>query len=330
MDLNDLRYFALIVEHGGFSAAERETRVPRSKLSRRIARLEQRLGALLLQRSTRRLALTDAGQAFYAHCRAMLVEAEAAEAAVGQLYAEPAGTVRLTSPVVIAQLYLAPLIAGFMVRHPKVRVELDATDRTLNLIEDRVDIAVRARESAMQEPGLVARRIGSGRLILVASPSYLDGLAAPPSTSAPVTSAASTTLAASATPALASTPSMPVTPEQLAQCATIGSRLEGEAQNWTLRHRDGGSCRVTHRPRLLCSDFSVQYEAAISGVGIALLPERVARRGLRYEALRQVLPDWGTAEESIHLVIATRRGLMPAVRALLDYLAVELPRALGG
>src|SRR5882757_8299635 len=101
MDLNDLRYFALIVEHGGFSAAERHTHITKSKLSRRVALLEDRMGVRLLQRSTRRLALTEAGKAFYEHCAAMLVEAEAAQQAMELLRSEPAGTVRMTCPLVM-------------------------------------------------------------------------------------------------------------------------------------------------------------------------------------------------------------------------------------
>ena len=129
MDLNDLQYFALIVEHGGYTAAERVTHVHRSKLSRRIAQLEERLGVRLLHRTTRRLALTEAGRAFYEHCAAMLVEAEAARDAVDQLRSEPVGNVRVSCPTIMAQFYMAQLISDFMVAHPKVRVELDSTDR---------------------------------------------------------------------------------------------------------------------------------------------------------------------------------------------------------
>ena len=122
LDLNDLHYFALIVEHGGFSAAERHAHITKSKLSRRVALLEERLGVRLLQRSTRRLALTEAGRAFHEHCAAMVVEAEAARQAVDQLRSEPAGRVRMSCPTVMAQFYVARLVAEFMRRHPKVSV----------------------------------------------------------------------------------------------------------------------------------------------------------------------------------------------------------------
>src|SRR5215471_19102035 len=173
MDFNDLRYFALIVDHGGFTAAERVTHITNSKLSRRVARLEEQMGVRLLQRSTRRLALTEAGKAFYEHCAAIVVEADAAREAVEQLRSEPSGTIRMTCPASMAQYYLVRIIADYMRQYPKVRVELDATDRVINLVEERVDLALRARFDNILDPGLVARRLVSGRLILVASRSYL-------------------------------------------------------------------------------------------------------------------------------------------------------------
>lgn len=300
MDLNDLRYFALIVEHGGFSAAERHAHITKSKLSRRVALLEERLGVRLLQRSTRRLALTEAGRVFYDHCAAMTVEAEAALQAVEQLSSEPTGRVRMSCPTAMAQFFVAQLVAEFMCRHPKVAIELDASDRVVNLIEEGFDLALRALDSGLNDPGLVSRRIASGRLVLVASPEYV---------------AAHQPL---------------VDPQALAEQATIGSLRAGAEQTWSLISSDGRSARVTHRPRLLCSDFTVQYQAAQGGVGIALLPLRVAGSALAAGTLVRVAADWGTPEQGIHLVFASRRGMLPAVRALVDYLAEQVPAALGG
>ncbi len=298
MDLNDLRYFALIVDHGGFSAAERVVHIPKSKLSRRVALLEDRLGVRLLQRSTRKLVLTDAGRTFYEHCAAMMVEADAAQQAIEQLRSEPSGRVRMTCPVSMAQFYVARLVADFMRRYPKVRVELDATDRTVNLIDERVDIALRALGAGLKDPSLVARRIGSGRLVLVASPAYLEmhtGIERP---------------------------------EQLTSCDTIGALRDGDEPSWTLVSSEGESVRVQHRPRLLCSDFAVQYIAAVNGVGVAFLPLRIAWRGLEDGTLLRVAKDWGTPEQDIHIVFPGRRGMLPAVRALIDYLIEQFPMAL--
>jgi len=298
MDLNDLRYFALIVEHGGFSAAERVTHITKSKLSRRVALLEERMGVRLLQRSTRKLSLTEAGRLFYEHCAAMLIEAEAAQQAVEQLRAAPSGTVRMTSPVAIAQSYLARSVAEFMREHPRVRVELESTDRVVNLIEERIDVALRVREAGLEDPGLVARRIATGRLVLVASPGYVAEHGAIEE------------------------------PAQIAGLATVGALREGREQSWQLVAADGRTLKLAHQPRLLCSDYTVQMEAAAGGVGVALLPLRVAWRGLESGALVHVAKGWGGAEQAIHLVFASRRGMLPAVRALVDHLFKHVPSAL--
>ncbi|MDR3417648.1 MAG: LysR substrate-binding domain-containing protein [Nevskia sp.] len=298
MDLNDLRYFALIVEHGGFSAAERHAHITKSKLSRRVALLEDRLGVRLLQRSTRKLALTEAGRAFYEHCAAMVVEADAARQAVEQLRSEPAGTVRLTCPSVMAQLYVTRLVADFMRLHPKVRVELDSSDRIASLLEEGIDIALRPLDLGLSEPGLVARRVTSGRLVLTASPGYA-----------------------------ASRPSLEE-PAQLAQHDTIGALRDGPEQSWTLTAGDGRTARVPLRPRFLGTDFIVQYEAARGGVGVALLPLRQVWRGLKDGSLVHVAKDWGTPEQGIHVVFPSRRGMLPSVRALIDYLAERMPTAM--
>jgi DNA-binding transcriptional LysR family regulator len=299
MDLNDLRYFSLVVEHGGFSAAERQIHVPKSKLSRRVSFLEERLGTRLLQRSTRRLALTEAGRAFYEHCAAMVIEAEAAQQAIELLHSEPTGTVRLSCPLSMAHYYVARLIGEFMQQHPKVRVEFDATDRVVNLIEERVDIALRARDSGIADVGLTARRIASGRLVLVASPGYVA--ARPPVEEI----------------------------EAIARLDTIGPLIEGAEQSWSLVSSDGRSARVLHRPRLLCSDFVMQYQAAIAGAGIALLPLRLAWRALSEGSLARVGKDWSTPALDIYLVFPSRRGMLPSVRTLVDFLAQRVPTAMG-
>jgi len=300
MDLNDLRYFALIVEHGGFTAAERLTRVTKSKLSRRIALLEERLGVRLFQRSTRRLAVTEAGRAFYEHCAAMLIEAEAAEEAIEQLRSEPSGTVRLTCAASMAQAYVTRLVAEYMRKYPKVRVELDATDRVVNLVEERVDVALRVYFGSITEPGLVARRLASGRMILVASAAYLDGRA-------PI-----------------------LEPADLVHHDTIGSLRLGANQNWTLIDTGGHTAKVELQPRLLCSDFVVQQDAVIGGIGVALLPLRLAWKGLAEQTLVRVAKDWNSPEADIHVVYPSRRGMLPSVRKLVEHLVERVPLALGG
>lgn len=298
MDLNDLRHFALIVEHGGFSAAERHAHITKSKLSRRVQLLEESLGVRLLQRSTRRMTPTEAGRIFYEHCAAMLVEADAARLAVEQLRSEPAGTVRLTCPQMLAQVYVMRMLADFMRLYPKVRVELESNDRPVNLIEERFDIALQPREASLDDSSLVTRRIASGRFVLVASPSYVGDK--PPIEE----------------------------PQQLARHDTIGALRDGPEQNWTLVAADGRGADVSLRPRFLCSDYSMQHQAALGGVGVALLPLRAVWFGLRDGTLVHVAKEWSVTELSIYLVFVGRRGMLPSVRALIDYLVENMSTAL--
>lgn len=297
MDLNDLRYFALIVEHGGFSAAERHAHITKSKLSRRVQLLEESLGVRLLQRSTRRMALTEAGRIFYQHCAAMVVEADTARQAVEQLRSEPAGTVRLTCPQLLAQVFVMRMVADFMRRHPKVRVELESNDRPMNLIEERFDIALQPHQSALDDSSLVTRRIGSSRFVLVASPSYTAGR--------PVIEE----------------------PQQLALHDTIGALRDGPEQSWALLATNGRRGEVSLRPRFLCSDYTMQFQAALGGVGVALLPLRAVWAGMRDGTLVHVGKEWSSPEMVIYLVYVGRRGLLPSVRALIDYLAEHMSSA---
>jgi DNA-binding transcriptional LysR family regulator len=306
VDLNDLRYFALIVEHGGFSAAERHAHITKSKLSRRVRLLEEGLGVRLLQRSTRRMVLTEAGRIFYEHCAAMVVEADSARHAVEQLRSEPAGTVRLTCPQMLAQFYVTRLVADFMRRYPKVRVELESNDRRINLIRDSpieliengFDIALIARESSFSDASLVTRRIAQGRFVLVASPAYV-------ARKPPIEEL-----------------------QQLASHDTIGALRDGPEQLWKFVAAAGPPAEVSLRPRFLCSDYSVQYEAALGGVGVALLPLRVVLLGMRQGKLVHVAKEWSSQELSIYLAFVGRRGMLPSVRALIDYLVEHMPTVL--
>ncbi|PZQ18243.1 MAG: LysR family transcriptional regulator [Rhodanobacter denitrificans] len=294
-DLNDLRFFAAVVEHGGFSAASRVLGVPKSRLSKRVALLEQRLGVRLLQRTTRRLALTEVGERFHGHCRAMLEQAQAAQDAVDTLRAEPSGTVRLSCPVTLAQTLLAWVLPAFLERHPKIELRLIATNRRVDLIGEGVDVALRVRERDDTEPTLVARTIGPARAVLVASPAFLAAHG------------------------------RPQTPRDLVRYPLL-SPLENEgAQRLRLLDGAGEAVEVPMDARLVCGDFIVLHEAARRGLGVALLPDFVCASALARGELEALLPAWGAPQGTMHFVYASRRGLLPAVRALIDYLAETLP-----
>ena len=173
-DLNDIYFFASVVQYDGFSAAARAIGVEKTRLSRRIAALEKRLGVRLLQRTTRALALTEAGQRFFERCVATVEGAQAAYNSVAELRREPAGLVRLSSPVLLTQRCLAHALPGYMKVNPKVSVFVEATDRTVNVIEERFDIAIRAKSEIEDVAGLVAKTLGNSQRVLVVSPAFLD------------------------------------------------------------------------------------------------------------------------------------------------------------
>ena len=296
-DLNDIYFFASVVECGGFSAAARTIGVEKTRLSRRIAALEKRLGVRLLQRTTRALALTEAGQRFFERCVATVEGAQAAYDSVAELRREPAGLVRLSSPVLLTQRCLAHVLPGYMTAHPKVSAFVEATDRTVNVIEERFDISIRAQPVIEDVAGLVAKTLGNSQRVLVVSTAFLerDG--------------------------------RPENPAELPKFDTVASTddvFDGGAR-WNLRNLDGQTQHIELKPRLVTSDLRVRLQAAIQGIGIALLPEQVVSAPLREGLIERVLSEWSGAKNILHLVYPTPRGMLPSVRSLIDYLMIHVP-----
>jgi len=301
-DLNDIYFFASVAQYGGFSAAARRIGVEKTRLSRRIAALEKRLGVRLLQRTTRALALTEAGQRFFERCVATVEGAQAAYDSVAELRREPAGLVRLSSPVLLAQRCLAHALPGYMTAHPKVSVFVEATDRTVNVIEERLDVAIRAKPVIEDVAGLVAKTLGNSQRVLVVSPAFLDRHGRP---------------------------SNPADLPKFDTVASTDDLLESVAR-WNLTHLGNRTQHVELKPRLVTSDLRVRLQAAIHGIGIALLPEQVVSGPLEEGVVERVLPEWSGARNILHLVYPTPRGMLPSVRSLIDYLLVHVPAWLQG
>lgn len=295
--LDDLYYYAMVVRHGGFAAASRALGVPKSRLSRHLNALENRLGVRLLQRSTRRFHVSDTGQEVYRHCEAMLAGAEAAVEAVAAARAEPRGRLRVACPVAVANTMLAPRLPQFLERYPKLQLELAVDNRRVDVIGEGFDAALRVRTQPSGEDGLVMRRFAELCERLVASPAYLQQHG------------------------------LPQHPEQLSEHATLSFHGERERHRWELIGPSGQSLRVEHQPRLHCHDFGVMLAAAKSGLGIALLPESVVRLPLDRGELVPVLPDWQLPLGIFHVVYPHRRGLLPAVRVFIDFLVEAMPTA---
>jgi DNA-binding transcriptional LysR family regulator len=293
--LDDFYYFAKVIEHKGYAAAGRALGIPKSRLSRHVSDLETRLNVRLVNRTTRRLTVTDIGQEVYRHATAMLGEAEAAVAAVEFAQAEPRGVVRLSCPVSLAQNPLAALLPEFFVRYPAIRLIVHASNRRVDVVNEGFDLALRVRTRPSGEDGLVMRSFGQARELLVASRDYLDRAG------------------------------RPQRPEELAAHATLGFAPEADTQTWELKGPQDETVRVEVAPRLVCHDFVVMRAAALAGTGIALLPESLVRNDLDAGRLEPVLHRWTLPQGVLHVVFQGRRGLLPAVRATLDYLAERLP-----
>lgn len=290
-DLNDLYFFAAVVEHGGFSAASRAIGVPKSRLSKRVSQLEDGLGVRLLQRTTRKFVITEAGERFYRHCQAMLAEAHAATEDAVSLGGEPRGLVRLSCPVSLTQSLLAPLLPAFLARHPQVQLRVLSSNRRVDVIGEGFDVAIRVRDKLDTDAELVARSFGPKRVVLVASPAFVEQYGEPRA------------------------------PQDLAVLPVLSIfEHEGE-QTWELYDRACARTAVTVRPRLLTGEFPLLIEAAVRGVGIAWVPESACTQELRSGKLQVVLPDWGLPQGILHFVYPSRRGMLPAVRALVEFLA---------
>jgi DNA-binding transcriptional LysR family regulator len=293
-DLNDLYYFAAVVDHGGFAAAERALGIPKSRLSRRISALEAELGVRLLQRSTRRFAVTDVGTSVYRHAQSMLAEAQAAREAVDRLSAEPRGVVRVSVPVGIAQEQMPRLLPDFLARHPQVRLQLHVGNRRVDIINEGIDVAIRVRDKLDDDGSLVMRSFGMIQELLVASPRYLDGMG------------------------------RPQTPEDLDAHVTLSMGEDESRQRWELQ-RDGEVRRISLKPRVSGFDFPMLMALAKRGIGITMLPETMCAEAVRAGELEVVLPEWRLPQGIAHAVFASRRGLLPAVRAFIDHLAERMP-----
>ncbi len=289
-DLNDMLYFAEVVDSGGFAAAARRLGLPKSKLSRRVAQLEERLGVRLLQRTTRKLSLTDVGALYLRHCSAMRDEAQAAQEAVEHIQTEPRGTIRVACPLTLALSTIGPLIPRFMARHPQVRIDMRVSNRVVDLVEEGFDIALRVRPTLEDSASLVVKNFGRSRTLLVASPQQLQRQW------------------------------QPSMPEQLFGLDTVAmSAVDGKA-NWVLQGPDGASFHLTHQPRYCADDLATLHFAVLGGIGMCFMPEYMCEDELRSGQMVEVLPGWSPTPGIFHAVYPTRRGMVPAVRAFLDFL----------
>ncbi|MDF3852614.1 LysR substrate-binding domain-containing protein [Achromobacter denitrificans] len=292
-DLNDLCYFVQVVKNGGFAPAGRALGIPKSRLSRRIALLEDRLGVRLIQRSTRSFAVTELGQDYFEQCLSMLAGAEAAQEVIDRTRAEPQGTIRVSAPPALIYYFLGDLVARFMVQCPKVNVYLKSFSRPVDVLREGFDIAVRVRFGPIESSDLVMKPLGMSRQSLVASPALARHIA------------------------------LPADPHALSQHPTLALGVEQRESHWRLEGPDGARLIVPFTPRLVTDDMLALKQAALRGVGVVALPLLMIREELEAGTLVDVGAPWQPESGSVHAVFPSRRGLLPGVRDLLDFMNTE-------
>lgn len=282
--------FVQVVEGRSFSTAARALGVTRSAVSRQVAGLEDRLGARLLNRTTRRLSVTEAGAVYYESCARILAEARAAERAVMDLDAAPRGLLRINAPMSFGVGHLGPALASFACAHPALTVELTLDDRVVDLVGEGYDMAIRIAD--LPPSTLVARRLAANRRVLCAAPAYL---------------------------ARAGTPERP---EDLARHACLGYSYLATGNDWRFRGPDG-PVTVRIDPVLSANNGDVLRQMAVAGLGIMLAPTFIAGDDLRSGALMPLLGEWTEADTGIFAVYPHSRHLSPKVRAFVDFLAAR-------
>jgi DNA-binding transcriptional LysR family regulator len=298
LDLNDFLYFVQVVDRGGFTAAGRALGIPKSTLSHRLQELEKSLGVRLVNRTSRRFGMTDAGIDFYGHAVATLREAEGAESAIQRRLREPTGTVRCTASPATMQFAVSEVVSSFLVRYPKVTVVAHATNQLVDLVGERYDVAIRAHSGPLPDSTLVQQTLVPAPWFLFGGSAYLDAHRTPEA------------------------------PNDLRQHPSLFMIREGVPPIWRLRasHERSQDVNVPLTPRFSSDDMSSLKRAAIAGLGIVALPGYVCRDEVRSGALRRVLPNWRAEDSTLTALMPNRQGVLPSVRVFIKHLAAELPK----
>jgi DNA-binding transcriptional LysR family regulator len=287
--LEGMEVFARVVEAESFSAAARDLGLSKSAVSKQVSRLEDRLGVRLLNRTTRRLSLTEAGAAFYQGCQRAVAEAEAAEQAITHLAAAPRGTLKVNAPMSFGVCHLTPALSDFVARYPELTVDMALNDRMVDLVEEGFDVGIRI--AVLRDSSLIARRLAPLRRVLCAAPGYLAARG------------------------------MPLALDDLYahHCLLYSYQVAGD--HWGFSG-PGGERRLKVRGRLRVNNGDALLEAALAGLGIAFLPSFICGEALRAGRLVHLLPEWSAPDDAaIHAVYPAGRNLLPKVRVFVDFLA---------
>lgn len=287
--LSDIAVFVRVVESGSFTRAADSLEISKAAVSKYVTRLEQRLGARLLHRTTRRLATTEAGQALYSRSAAALAELSEAEHDVAQFTEKPNGLLRVTAPTYFGTTTLAPQLKHFRARYPEVTLDLDLSDRIVDLVKERFDVAVRI--SALKDSNLVAMRLAPVPLVLIGSPAYFRRRRPP------------------------------VVPADVAAHDCLGYSIMRTPNEWRFRSPRGQRMTVTVKSPIRCNNDFALKQFVLDGLGLAMFPRFFVEHELVSGRLVQVLADHPAPELAMHAVYETRRQMLPKLRAFLDFLA---------
>lgn len=290
MDFNEAAVFVRVVQAGSFSAAARQLGLPTSTVSTRVARLERRLGVTLLQRTTRRLHLTEAGSLYFEHASTGLGYLMEAEAALDEARQQPQGILKMTAPADLGDALLGHLLAETQARYPALSLELWLTERYVDLVAEGVDVAIRMGE--LRDSSLIAKSLGTIQWALFASPSYLQQ-------AAPITS-----------------------PVELAQHPCVQFTPMGR-HHWELQ-RGTNEIRVPLPGQVLVNNIGVVKTMVESGQGVALLPTFICQAAVRQGGLQRLLPEWRGQADAVHLVYPKQRFMPPKLRGFIDLAVTAL------
>jgi len=290
-DLNAALLFVRVVEAGSLRAASRLTGVPKSTLSRKLAELEERLGARLLQRTTRRIGLTELGRSYHAQASVAVAQLLEAERSISQAQSEPSGTLRLTASTSVGTLLLPELLLAFLKAHPQVRLHVELTDRVVDLVQEGFDLAIRA--GPLADSSLVAQRLADLDMHVHASPAYLAAHG------------------------------RPRTLDDLAKHELLVFSSVGDSWRFVNGRR---AVTIPVSGRLVVNSLSLLRDAAIAGLGLARLPSVIAEPAVHDGRLVRLLEDYAPRPAPLHAVYPSARYVAPAVRALLGLLRERLSR----
>lgn len=293
VEIGAIPVFVAVAETGGFAAAARQLGVTKSAVSKRIGSLEAHLGMQLFHRSTRSMSLTEAGEIYLSHAVQALGSAQEAEDAVTAMRGQPAGRLRVSAPMSFGWLHVAPLIKGFLERHPGITLDLTMDDRVADLVEAGFDMAIRA--GTLPDSALIARRLAPIHSVLAAAPAYLSQAGTPQH------------------------------PEDLLQHSCLHYSYSRDPREW-IHCGTEGDVRVRTKERLRVNNSEALCTALVDGLGIGRLPTFVAGAHLAAGRLVRVLPAYSLPEQSLYAVFPERRHMPAKTRVFADFLADRIGR----